>query len=157
MALRIHKERGSHARQMRREPTEPEKRLWRHLSASQLGGFKFRRQSVIGTYICDFCCPGIGLIVEIDGDTHDADADRERDAVLVRLGYIVMRATNQDVMRNIEGVLQAILARAITLPERRYREPLPSKGGAGVGASEASPEFDNSPTPTPPLEGRGVV
>ena len=45
------------AREMRLNPTEPETRLWRHLSASQLGGFKFRRQSVIDYYIADFFCP----------------------------------------------------------------------------------------------------
>ena len=117
---------------MRREPTEPEKRLWLHLSNSRLGGFKFRRQTVIGTYICDFCCPAKGLIVEIDGDTHDADADHLRDQFLMTLGYSVMRFTNGEVMRNIEGVLEAIMLRATSLPERRY-----------------------SPTPTPPLEGRG--
>jgi very-short-patch-repair endonuclease len=65
---------GDRARQMRNTPTEPEKRLWRHLSNSQLG-YKFRRQSVIGHYIVDFLCPAKALIVEVDGDTHDAEAD----------------------------------------------------------------------------------
>lgn len=117
---------------MRRDPTEPEKRLWRHLSNARLGVFKFRRQTVIGTYICDFSCPAKGLIVEIDGDSHDADADQLRDGFLMALGYNVMRFTNNDVMRNIEGVLEAIMLRATSLPERHY-----------------------SPTPTPPLKGRG--
>ncbi len=45
------------AREMRTNPTEPEKRLWRHLSNSQLGDLKFRRQQVIGHYIADFVCP----------------------------------------------------------------------------------------------------
>lgn len=132
MALRIQNIAGEHARRMRLEPTEPEKRLWRHLSGSQLGGLKFRRQSVIGTYICDFSCSNNGLVVEIDGDTHDAEADRLRDQVLMELGYTVMRFTNGDVVGNIDGVLEAILARACGLPRRRY-----------------------SPTPTPPLEERG--
>jgi len=42
------------ARQMRNNPTEPEKRLWRNLSNRQLNGSKFRRQSVIGYFIADF-------------------------------------------------------------------------------------------------------
>src|SRR5690348_13578813 len=60
------------ARSMRTDPTEPEKRLWRSLSNSQLGGYKFRRQAVIDRYIVDFLCPAQKLIVEVDGDTHDA-------------------------------------------------------------------------------------
>jgi very-short-patch-repair endonuclease len=49
------------------------------------------------------------------------------------LGYTVLRFTNRDVMQNVEGVLTAILDVAKRLPERRYK-----------------------PTPTPPLEGRGL-
>ncbi len=132
MALRINHIRGARARAMRNTPTEPEKRLWRHLSNSQLGGFKFRRQTVIGTYICDFSCSQNGLIVEVDGDTHDADADMLRDQMLMRMGFFVLRFSNSDVMGNMDGVLETILSRANALPERRY-----------------------TPTPTPPLEGRG--
>ena len=132
VALRINATRGDYARQMRHEPTEPEKHLWRNLSNSQLGGFKFRRQTVIGPYICDFSCSSNGLIVEVDGDTHDPAADAVRDAALQQQGYSVLRFTNNDVMRNIDGVLQVILEHAQQLPQRRY-----------------------TPTPTPPLEGRG--
>jgi very-short-patch-repair endonuclease len=49
------------------DPREPEKRLWRNLSRSQLGGFKFRRQAVTGSYFADFLCPAKVLIVEVDG------------------------------------------------------------------------------------------
>jgi len=58
---------------MRREPTPFENAVWQRLRASQLGGFKFRRQTVIGSFICDFFCPAKGLIIEIDGDTHDLE------------------------------------------------------------------------------------
>jgi very-short-patch-repair endonuclease len=66
------------ARQMRRQPTEPEKRLWRHLSNSQLGGYKFRRQATIEPFIADFLCPAKGLVVEVDGETHAHWADERR-------------------------------------------------------------------------------
>ena len=52
------------AKDMRRQPTDAEKRLWRHLSNSQLSGFKFRRQARLGWRIADLFCPSIGLIVE---------------------------------------------------------------------------------------------
>jgi very-short-patch-repair endonuclease len=145
MALRIHKVRGAHARQMRSEPTEAEKRLWRHLSNAQLGGFKFRRQTVIGTYICDFSCSHNGLVVEIDGDTHDDDADLIRDQQLNAMGYYVIRFSNQDVMRNMDGVLTRILAKAQELPERRYT-PTSLPGGLPPATHQAA---------LPPLEGRG--
>jgi very-short-patch-repair endonuclease len=93
---------------MRNNPTEPEKRIWRQLSNSQLDGFKFRRQQVIGPFIADFVCPSAKLIVEIDGDTHDAAKDAARDAKLGDFGYRVLRFTNQDVMRNVEGVLAEV-------------------------------------------------
>lgn len=133
MALRINPVRGQFTREMRRNPTEAERRLWARLSSSRLGGFKFRRQTVIGPYICDFSCSWNGLIIEIDGEMHDIDQDRIRDRQLAQQGYHVLRFTNQDVMLNIEGVLQIILDRCERLPQRRY-----------------------SPTPTPPLEGRGL-
>lgn len=133
MARRIEAEKGSFARQMRRQPTEADKRLWRHLSNSQLGGHKFRRQSVIGSFIVDFCGPKTGLIIEVDGGTHvDEDADRIRSQALEQMGYFVIRFTNQDVIQNIQGVLARILEVAARLPERRY-----------------------TPTPTPPSQGRG--
>ena len=75
------------AREMRRNPGEWEKRLWRHLSNSQTG-YKFRRQAVMGPFICDFFCPAKGLIVEVDGDTHDPVADARRDRLLLERGFV---------------------------------------------------------------------
>ncbi|HYD12543.1 MAG TPA: endonuclease domain-containing protein [Allosphingosinicella sp.] len=122
---------------MRREPTEPEKRLWRHLSNSQLGGFKFRRQAAIPPFIVDFFCPAKGLIVEVDGDTHEAGADARRDVVLANRGFPTIRFTNGDVMTNMDGVLTTILHALGNRPDRQWNSP-------------------HSPTPTPPLKGRGL-
>ena len=124
------------ARERRLNPTEPEKRLWRHLSASQLGGHKFRRQAVIDYYIADFFCPLKKLIVEVDGDTHDVEADFKRDDRLRGKGYRTVRFGNLDVMRNMGGVLLALVAALEETPDRwRLRQ-------AGT-------------TPTPPLKRRG--
>ncbi len=126
------------AREMRRNPTEPEKRLWRHLSASQLGGHKFRRQAVIDCYIADFFCPLKKLIVELDGDTHDVDSDGKRDRRLQEKGYRTVRFSNLDVMGNMDGVLLDLL---------RILEETPDRwGGRQAGT-----------TPTPPLKRRGFL
>ncbi|WP_082665217.1 endonuclease domain-containing protein [Sphingopyxis sp. H115] len=123
-----------YAADMRRNPTEPEKRLWRHLSNSQLRGFKFRRQQVIGSFIADFVCPSAKLIVEVDGDTHDEAKDRLRDDMLAGHGFRVIRVTNADVMQNMDGVL-IFLSEALRQAERPH--PNPSPEGEGLDAVEA--------------------
>jgi very-short-patch-repair endonuclease len=140
----------SHAAAMRREPTEPEKRLWRMLSNRQLGGYKFRRQAVIGQIIADFLCPAKGLIVEVDGDTHiDPAADARRDTTLTIQGYYVVRVINADVMRNMDGVLRLLLDTLEALPQRRPPHPNPSPEGEGLKNNASLP-------PSPSGEGPGV-
>jgi very-short-patch-repair endonuclease len=115
---------------MRRNPTEPEKRLWRHLSNRQLDGAKFRRQEVIGWSIADFACPSVRLIVEVDGDTHDdAAKDQRRDAKLAEFGYRVIHVTNADVMHNMEGVLTLL---SLALRDAESPHPNPSPEGEGL-------------------------
>jgi very-short-patch-repair endonuclease len=124
---------------MRRNPTEPEKRLWRALQNSQLQGHKFRRQAVIGPYIADFLCPQQALVVEVDGDTHDAEADQQRDTALAGYGLRVVRVTNHDVMTNIDGVLQCVLGALQTASARGERpHPNPSPEGEGLYRSSRS-------------------
>lgn len=123
------------ARDMRNDPTEPEKRLWFRLSGSQLGGFKFRRQEIIGRAIVDFYCPSARLVVEVDGDTHaDLDKDARRDAYLLQFGLTVLHVTNFEVMANMDGVLQTIL---MTLETADSPHPNPSPEGEGLSAAEA--------------------
>jgi very-short-patch-repair endonuclease len=125
------------AHEMRRNPTEPEKRLWRALSSSQIGGLKFRRQEVIGPYIADFMCPARSLIVEVDGDTHDCAKDRLRDDVLAQFGFLVLRVGNGDVMANAEGVVEAIRLAAAGRASRHKPHPNPTPEGEGLNAVEA--------------------
>ena len=120
---------------MRRNPTEPEKRFWRNVSSSKLGGFKFRRQQVIGVYIVDFFCPSRGLIVEVDGDTHDLPYDARRDAFMAAHELTTVRFSNLDVMHNMAGVLERTLATLQSLPPRlswRLPHPNPSPEGEGL-------------------------
>ncbi len=101
------------ARAMRGAPTEAEQRLWRLLRDRRLGGLKFRRQVPIGPYIVDFLCVGARLIVEADGSQHGGSRhDETRDAFLASEGWSVLRFWNHDILRNSEGVLDTILARA---------------------------------------------
>ena len=99
------------AKQMRREQTEPETRLWLELRAQRFQGIKFRRQKVIGPYIADFSSREPMLVIEIDGDTHaDREAyDRSRTAYFEEQGYRVIRFTNRDVLTNMDGVLEQLM------------------------------------------------
>ncbi len=126
-----------YARDNRRSPTEPEIRLWRHLSGSRLGGLKFRRQYVIRSRILDFFCASVALGVEIDGITQDPVADRLSDSAMAREGVAIFRFSNADVMQNMEGVLTTILAAARARPKRwaatvEPPHPNPSPEGEGL-------------------------
>ena len=120
-----------HAKSMRRELTDPERRLWHALRAKRLEGASFRRQVVIGRWIADFACrrPKM-LVIEVDGDTHagrETD-DSERTASLHERGYQVIRFTNEDVMTNLDGVLTAIQRELGSPP---LPDPLPASGERG--------------------------
>ena len=101
----------SRARALRRSMTGVELLLWSRLRLQQLGGHRFRRQVPIGPYIADFACFQARLLVEIDGPTHDAQAqyDRRRTAWLVRRGFRVLRFAADDVLNRLDEVLEAIL------------------------------------------------
>ena len=97
------------SRELRSNQTDAENKLWWRLRNRQIAGSKFVRQGPIGPYICDFVCRGHRLIVELDGGQHaDSEPDRVRDAWLRARNYRVMRFWNNDVLRNIDGVLQTI-------------------------------------------------
>jgi very-short-patch-repair endonuclease len=98
------------ARKLRRGATEAEERLWYHLRARRLGGFKFRRQMPVGRHVADFACEEARLVVEVDGGQHaESAADRERTRALEAAGYHVLRFWNHDVLQSTDAVLETIL------------------------------------------------
>ena len=104
------------AKRMRQDMTVAETRLWHVLRGNRLEGFKFRRQFAIGNYVADFVCLSQRLIVEVDGSQHEASAhDAERDAWLRSQGFQVLRLWNNDILKNMDSAVLAILA-ALRLP-----------------------------------------
>ncbi|HVG81440.1 MAG TPA: DUF559 domain-containing protein [Methylomirabilota bacterium] len=95
------------ARQLRREATDAERRLWWRLRSSGLG-VRFVRQHPIGPYIADFACRGLKLVVELDGSQHGGDKDHRRDEFMVARGYKVLRFWNPEVLSNMDGVLETV-------------------------------------------------
>jgi very-short-patch-repair endonuclease len=99
------------ARQLRVAQTEAEGILWSRLRAGRLAGLKFRRQHAIAPFIVDFACLSCRLIVEL-GSQHAERTleDEERTVFLSNRGFRVIRFWNRDVLTNLEGVLESILA-----------------------------------------------
>ncbi|MDG2004127.1 MAG: DUF559 domain-containing protein [Novosphingobium sp.] len=132
-----------HARQMRRNPTEPEIALWDRLQGQKLGGFKFQRKQVVGSAIVDFACPARWLVVDVDGDAHDTPAiDALRDKKLTDVGIRVLRFAAGQVMQDGDGVCETILAEL----EKEFEKP-----GQAV-TSRTSPEPQASETHQEGLE-----
>ncbi|MFO1049745.1 MAG: urease accessory protein UreE [Geminicoccaceae bacterium] len=120
------------ARQLRREPTEAENRLWSILRARQLEGAHFRRQHPIPPYVADFACVAAKLVVEVDGGQHGS-VDAARDAYMARHGWRVLRFWNNEVLESSEGVAQRI-AESLRPPPR----PSPASGGGGSESDSLS-------------------
>ena len=99
------------AKKLRREMTPAERILWKELKANRLNGLHFRRQQVVHGYFPDFYCHQHELIVELDGGIHEfqKEYDAEREAYLISLGFRIIRFTNEEVTKNLKGVLQKIV------------------------------------------------
>ena len=100
------------ARKLRNDATAAERKLWNRIRREQIGGFKFRRQVVLAPFIVDFACLEARLILEVDGATHSSDAELARDAAravrLRAMGFAMLRFANDDVFREIDGVVETI-------------------------------------------------
>lgn len=99
------------ARELRKNLTDAEQTLWRHLRLRQLGGYKFRRQQPIGKYIVDFVCLEERLIIEVDGGQHSEQMayDSERNTWLESQGFCIFRFWNNQVLEEIESVKEIII------------------------------------------------
>lgn len=121
------------ARNLRKNMTKQERKLWNVIKNNQFYGYKFLRQYIIGQYIIDFICREKKIIIEIDGGQHNEEQniiyDKKRTEFLENLGYKVVRFWNNDI-NNIEGIYQKLqdvfgIKKAPTLT-------LPRKGGNNI-------------------------
>ena len=96
------------ARDLRKNLTEPERKLWFCFLREQRP--KFSCQKVVGPYILDFFCPELLLAIELDGESHTetVEHDRLRTSYLEEQNIKVLRFTNQDVMKRFDAVCEAI-------------------------------------------------
>ena len=101
---------ATRARQLRREQTLAEALLWQHLRGHRMLGLHFRRQHPLGRFIVDFCCVERRVVIEVDGPVHahQLEYDDVRAETLQRLGYRVLRWTNDQIEHDLDAVLAAL-------------------------------------------------
>ena len=109
------------AKELRKNSTDVEIILWQQLRNRQLSGYKFRRQVPVDSYIVDFMCKSTKLIVELDGSQHaeQQDYDKKRTQYLETKGFKVFRFWNNEIIKNLSGVLEAL---TLTLSQREREQ-----------------------------------
>lgn len=135
----------TYAKQMRKALTPAEFKLWMHLKRHNREGWKFRRQQPIGPYIVDFYQADAGLIIEIDGGQHNESEriayDKVRTEFLESSGYRILRFWNNEVLKNIEGVMQVLEQEMRTSPPGSLRDPAPPHGGGYSSPASLLPHW----------------
>ncbi|MFY9351545.1 MAG: endonuclease domain-containing protein [Sphingobium sp.] len=103
------------ARQLRREMTLPEVKLWQVLR-QRPGGFKFRRQHPCGPYVADFYCHEARLVIEVDGEAHNRGGapqrDEQRDGWFAAKGLTILRIPAVDILNELEAAVMGIVTTA---------------------------------------------
>jgi very-short-patch-repair endonuclease len=130
------------AKQLRQTMTRAETLLWRYLKAHHIDGIAFRRQVPMGRFIADFVSHAARVVVEVDGESHDFGtrqshdfgtrqcADLKRNQWFASQRYAVLRFTNEQVLKNLEGVIESIRETASArLKQLPPSLTLPHKGG----------------------------
>lgn len=104
----------AYARENRKNPTMAEQVLWENIRGEQLG-VRVLRQYVIGDYIVDFLLPDADLVIEVDGAYHSErlqmEDDKLREEHLNRMGYRVIRFTNEEVLYDTQNTLDEIMSK----------------------------------------------
>lgn len=82
--------------------------FWKQVRARTFHNIDFDRQRIIGNYIVDFYVKTLGLIIEIDGSSHDekVEYDKTRQAYLESFGLLVFRITDFDIKQNTTVVMK---------------------------------------------------
>jgi very-short-patch-repair endonuclease len=98
------------SRNLRNHSTLGEVLLWKQLRAKKLMGYQFNRQKPLGNFIADFYCKALDLVIEVDGSSHEGKEqyDKDRDSELQRLGLTILHFTDQEMRKNLRGVVAAI-------------------------------------------------
>ena len=140
------------ARTLRKAMSLPQVLVWVELQ-KQPGGFRFRREVPLKPYTLDFACLAARLVIEVDGEAHSMGdrprQDAARDRVMAERGFRTLRLPAYEVLKNLEGCVQAIVEACRGNPPRngevaRSDGGVPRSGKHGVAGKVG---------PLRPLEG----
>ena len=98
------------ARKLRKDSTFTEILLWNYLRRKQMRGYDFDRQRPIDNFIVDFYCKDLQLAIEVDGESHygNPEKDKRKDKRLNELGVTVLRYDDLDVRHKLDKVIDTI-------------------------------------------------
>jgi very-short-patch-repair endonuclease len=98
------------AKKLRHAENLSEVLFWMQVTKGRFHKIDFDRQRVIGNYIVDFYVKKLGLVIEIDGFSHEGkeEYDKERGDYLISLGLRVYRIQVVDVMQHLSMVMSAL-------------------------------------------------
>ena len=118
------------ASKLRSQMTKSEACMWKYmLRAGQMAGYQFRRQRPVLSYVVDFMCKELMLVIELDGLYHGEPGvmvhDSIRQKAIEQAGFTVLRFTNADVLNNMKGV-HIMLQEWIANYEQLYPDVKPS-------------------------------
>jgi len=118
------------SRILRNNSTDAERFLWQRLRGRQMGGYRFRRQVPIGSYIADFVSIDAKLVIELDGGQHQEKRayDERRDRFMKTLGYRIIRFWDTQIFKETDAVLETIMRE---LESVRPHPSLPPQAGEG--------------------------
>ena len=99
-----------YARKLRKDSTFTEILLWNNLKRGQVKGYDFDRQKPIDNYIVDFYCKDLQLAIEVDGESHygNEEKDEKKDKRLKELGVAVLRFDDMEVRHQLEKVIKQV-------------------------------------------------
>ena len=100
--------------------TVTERMLWRALRRALPRGALRSQWWLPGSdYRGDFYIPAAGLVIEVDGSSHDGQEgeDRLRSMDLRHLGYEIARVTSEDVVHDAERIVTQIISRLQAAPQ----------------------------------------
>ena len=117
----------NYAQQNRSNSTKAEWLIRNLLLKQRPCWYKFLRQKPIGPFIADFYCSALGIVIEIDGSSHDhkADYDARRTAFINQYGIIVIRYTNKQVINHVHELKQDL--ERVIWERERYIQTKPMK------------------------------
>jgi len=110
MTVRYNPELKQRARELRKQGVLSEVLLWNQLKGRKLHRYQFMRQKPVGAYIVDFYCSKLGLVIEIDGESHSGkfDYDMRRQQFLESMGLAVLRFNDTEVKKDMDNVMMTI-------------------------------------------------